>query len=548
MNVIKIGLFAFLTTVLVVVYACSDNAKGNSDGGSAGDSDADSDADSDLDSPTCEVAELGGSETVAEPELVATLFDSWHESWLGSPAVVDLDGDGTKEILAPRSGLMLGWHLDGEIVFSAETEGRIWASPVVADLLPDNDGLEVAVASRDKIYAWDCNGDALPGFPVTWEDEMRAIAAGDINGNGYWELVAVTTTRIEASGQRDIIIAVDRNGNVIDGFPPNTTGASGCDDHCYVTGGYDQTVALGDLNADGAYDIFSCQDNAYMSLHDGTGFAYDLNEIFPNAKFPGLRFLHDYDLAQQGWANDEETANQAHTTNSAPAIADVDGNGTYEIIVLASVQNASQTDRLRGVALWVLNTDGTRPTQWVEPFHASDYLAGLWDYDGTNIVAATNQVTVANIDPAHEGPEFVFAGFDGCIHAVSASNEQLWQYTYTTDDRVLTGGVLAVDLSGDGIVEIVFSSYSPDEGKSHLFVLSASGEALHQIPLPDRGAMAVPTIADVDGDGVLEIVVNLKDAVTDDRQVQVYTVPGSSENCLLWATGRANNLRNGYVP
>ena len=60
--------------------------------------------------------------------------------------------------------------------------------------------------------------------------------------------------------------------------------------------------------------------------------------------------------------------------------------------------------------------------------------------------------------------------------------------------------------------------------------------------------MPVPTIADVEGDGPLEIIVSLKDGEDRVRQVQVYTVQGSSAGCLLWPTGRGNDLRNGFVP
>jgi len=500
--------------------------------------------------PACNPAPGGGAETVQEPTLLATLFDSWHEAWLGSPVVADLDGDGTQEILAARGSMVLGWHLDGEVVRRLETEGgRIWSSPVVADLVGSSPGLEVAATSRGSIFAWSAEGELLPGFPYEWRDELRSLAAGDIDGDGDLELVAVTTSPLSAEGQRDIIIAVHADGNVVAGFPPNTTGSAGCDDACYVTGGYDQNVALGDVDGDGKMDILAPHDNAYMSLHRGTGEAFDAAPIFEDrTKFSGIRFLHDYAQAQQGWAEDEANSNQAHFTNSAPAIADHDGDGTYELIVLASVQNTSQDDRFRGVALWVLNEDGTRPAAWVEPFHAPDYLAGLWDFEGTNVVGATNQVTVADMDPERAGPEFVFAGFDGKIHCVDASRSEVWQATYTTDDRVLTGGVLVVDLSGDGTPEVVFATYSPDEDKGHLFVLDAGGNELHRLALPKRGAMPVPTVADVDGDGQLEIVVSLKDGEDQERQVLVYTVPGSSDNCMLWPTARGNLMRNGLVP
>jgi hypothetical protein len=59
--------------------------------------------------------------------------------------------------------------------------------------------------------------------------------------------------------------------------------------------------------------------------------------------------------------------------------------------------------------------------------------------------------------------------------------------------------------------------------------------------------MAVPTLADVDGDGTIEIVVSLKDADDKEQSALVYKVPGSSTNCLLWPTGRANLQRNAWV-
>lgn len=500
-------------------------------------------------SPSCQPAASAGSSNVSKPELIAELKDRWHESWSASPAVADIDGDGKKEIIVARSSLVLGWHLDNTIVFRATTDGRIWSSPIVADLLPSNPGLEIAVASRSRIYVWDKNGNNLPGFPVSWRDELRSLAAGDIDKDGEYELIAVTTTKLSANNRKDIIIAFNMNGSVVSGFPPNTTGTSGCDDKCYVTGGYDQNLAIGDVDNDGIDDIIATQDNAYMSLHHGTGKAFDANKMFTKiTKFGGVRFLHKYERAKLGWSDDEANDNQAHFTNSAPAIADVNADGINELIVLGSVQNVNQKDRLRGVSLWVINNDGSRIKGWETPFYAPNYLAGLWDYEGTNVVAATNQVTVADIDPSKAGPEFIFAGFDGKIHAVDSKKQEMWTYAYTNSDRVLTGGVLVADLSSDGSPEIVFTSYSPDQNKSHLFIIDAGGNEKHKIPLPKRGAMPVPTIADVDGDKQLEIIVSLKDGEDKKRMVQVYTVKGSSDNCLPWPTGRANYLRNGYIP
>ena len=114
-------------------------------------------------------------------------------------------------------------------------------------------------------------------------------------------------------------------------------------------------------------------------------------------------------------------------------------------------------------------------------------------------------------------------------------------YAHVTQDMELD----LADLSRDGRPEVVFTTYSTDALESELIVLGPDGDLLHALPLPGRGAMPVPTIADSDGDGDLEIVVSLKDADPALGEVLVYSVPGSAPNCLPWPTARGSSLRNG---
>ncbi|MBX3231678.1 MAG: VCBS repeat-containing protein [Labilithrix sp.] len=505
--------------------------------------------------PSCAAA--GGSAEVAAPTLLRKLVDErGAEGWLGSPAIADLDGDGKPETIVARGGRVVVWRADGTRAFTVGSDkDRIWASPIVANFTGDAK-LEIAFAARDQAYLVDASGAAVPGFPQKFGTaETRTVAAGDLDGDGALDLV------VGVRNDKDIVHAYHANGTPVPGFPPVASGAAGCDPGpCYFAGLYDQNLAIGALDGDAKQDLVVPHDNAYASFFHGSGAAMDANPMFrKRPKTPGVRYLHDLPLAQQGFADDEATSDQAHFTNTPPAIADIDKDGTPEIIMVGSVQNASQDDRLRGVALWVVKPDASRPAGWETPFHVPAYVMGLNDgfspklgddavAGAGNLVGLTNQVTVADVDAAVPGLELIFAGFDGKIHAVSAAKTELWSFAYAEDGRALTPGVVVADLSADGVPEIVFATYTPDEGAGALYVLSAQGAQLHKVPLPERGSMAVPTIGDADGDGALDIVVSLKDEYASTKDpVHVFTVPGSKPNCLLWPTGRANFLRNGWV-
>jgi hypothetical protein len=143
---------------------------------------------------------------------------------------------------------------------------------------------------------------------------------------------------------------------------------------------------------------------------------------------------------------------------------------------------------------------------------------------------------------------------DGYVYCVSPDARLLWRLNITHGRALMYASeIMVADLDRDNVPEILFTTYgdpdnlAPGQPHGYLMILDREGRILHDKALPvqgtngnGKGAPAAPTVMDLNGDGNLEIVVQ-----TFGAGCFVYTVPGSSENMLLWPTGRGNYLRQG---
>jgi hypothetical protein len=480
--------------------------------------------------------------------LSATLPASWDENWLGSAAVYDLDADGQMEIVAGRHSVLYAWSADGALLWRAPVgedatspndhgESRQYASPVVGDLDGDGTG-EIAIAFDTRVAVYDHEGMMLDGWPAAFpgasgDSEIRSIAAAELTGDGVLEILAVKTS------DGPVTTAWTIDGAVLDGWPQVTD----CDT-CVDYGGYDQNIGAADLDGDGVPEVISTYDCSYIGIMYADGSPYPANELFSGDWVNSVPMFHDLDLAIQGWGDDGEDRDEF--TDSPPAFADLDGDGLPELVLYSDHERAGEYVN-RGNCLWAVEADLTRVPGFELPICSGEPLyTGYQD----NIVQVAPAPAIGNL-LGDDRPEIVVPSYDGYLRCYGPDGALAWDYAFDSPggDFVGASGAAIADLSGDGRPEIVFTTYSITADVSRLVILDAGGNESRSVPISGRGSMGPPTIADVDGDGALEIVLSLKDVLGGELGgVQIWDVDGSADNCVEWGTARGNNLRDGQAP
>ena len=507
--------------------------------------------------PSCDPAEDGSSGVVEAPVLRQTLAGSWDENWLASPALVDVDGDGVRDIVAPRHSVLYVYSgRDGALLWktawaSSASDSpehgsvRMWPSAAVGDFDGDGD-TEIAVSAHPddsgyNVAVYDHEGELMPGWPQAFGDnEVRSIAVGDVDGDGVQEILITK----QAEGPATNVFELD--GTTAPGWPQVGECRAPRGD-CIDFGGFNQNIGAGDLDGDGVLDVISTYDAIGFGVWNGDGTNFPTAEGFADSWITGVEAYHDLDLSMQGWG----TGDRSEFTYSPPVIADIDGDGDHEIVLGGDHEHSESTEN-QGITVWVLNHDMTRPEGWETPKDSGPPLH--YDDLGANIVPPYPAPAVGDLD-GEPGLEIVVPAYDGLVHAFTSHGEQMWTYAFGGGSTFMGASEsLIVDLNGDGSPEVLFATYSAGQPReplapAHLVVLDAGGNELHKIEIALRGSMAAPSVADLDGDGQLELVISLKDSLGgSEGGVQIWDLPGSSDNCVLWGTGRGNWLRQGYVP
>jgi hypothetical protein len=532
---------------------------------------------------TCKAVSTGAA--VQKPELVRNIHVG-ETGWFSSPAVVDLDGDGKPEIVAPFYSTFVYDATGKQLGVGKDSKGRVYAPGVVADL--EGDGvMDIVVGGNEgTVAAYEFKAGTLAtkaGWPAstcsaTQCPEARGMAAADLDHDGKIEVVVTTTNTQDAGAQvfvftpsgalyqpPGILFTAWPRYNTATG-PGNDADFNGQGNHGY--GCYGENVGIGNIDDDAKLEILVTYDNHHINAFRADGTSILASDYYTN---PANQYLGN----RMGWGQFirwrdpavEEAEYNTHTswgdvkttmwlqwTASPPNVVDLNGDGKNEVV---GIPNAEMYDPYvtQGYAFTVLEGaygDGSRAARRLAGFETLPFTDqppvradGDW-YPPDGIPAPT---TVNIVGDAR--PEIIAPINDGYIYAIGPDGSRLWRFDYAQGaPKTFASEVVVADLNQDGVPELLFGTYSLQANAGRLVVLENTGALLFDVPLPGQGSNgngigvpAAPTVADLDGDGVLEVLLT-----TFEHGIDVFKIPGSAANCVLWGTGRGNWLRNGMGP
>lgn len=199
--------------------------------------------------------------------------------------------------------------------------------------------------------------------------------------------------------------------------------------------------------------------------------------------------------------------------NAGPVVADLDGDGAKEVVFTSDSGNVACFDAATGRHRWIFDAGA-----YVEP-GSIPVSATVADLEGDGRLEVVFGARGAKHDP--EDPQWI-NNSHAAWFVVSAKGELVWMAQHDWMNPLTYNHPVAADVDSDGILDVLAldwntighkpGSWETTNRSSNVFALSGrDGGVLWRTPVDVYWSNKDFVVADVDGDGGWEIVVNEAD-------------------------------------
>ncbi len=375
-----------------------------------------------------------------------------------------------------------------------------------------------AVQPITMLYALDAKGNNYKNFPKGFDDVPLDFASGDLNGNGYLEIVVRFKNKIDA---------IDLNGNRMPGFPIE-----------YVTNGLDNIsfISLYDLDNNGKLEIIvSRYYEVCVYNFNGT-----LRDNWPQ-RIPGFARYN-------------------------PAICDLDNDGKAEIILNTYKPNGIVID---SAAIFVFKENGSSFGYKWPHFHDSGYYS--WSSSPSVYRdPKSNEITILNVSgkiidgmaygrhkfmKLNKYGEILIEKFhqeyfdfgtlvigdidkDGIYEFASGTQTGFSLTAFDNSLNIIQGWpqggggehyatAFIGKLTNENSLNVINNTWIADDSGGYIFAYKKNGSNLPWSPLRTSGLVNSIAFSDINNDGNVELI-SLSTITGNETIISIWTFPGIS--------------------
>ncbi|MEK6875714.1 MAG: S8 family serine peptidase [Nanoarchaeota archaeon] len=392
-----------------------------------------------------------------------------------SPILSDINNDGIDEIIfVTTSGKINVYSYKNNqpsLLWSQTT--KLQYTPLIVDF--DGDGFKDIISGD---FAWDYKGNLLPGWPIDWGEVdmpiyfLKGMYVNDINNDLKKDIIFVGRVF-----QRDTskMYIFDNDLSLLFESPT-------------INGQITGSVIAVDLNSDGNKEIFfsvqrSLSLGAYASIY-----GYDnKGNLLP------------------GWPIDLRFELSSYNTGRN-AIADIDGDGNRELILVKDIGKGGDTENLL-----IFGFEGIEKAFYTRDVFGSDIslaLGNLNDDFLLDYVVGTNN------------PRIVYSN-GKIVSFPMLCNTFVFSWGGGGYFREFPNGVVLADVDNDKKQEILLINMCGD-----VHIIELDGHEIQGFPKSlDAYSFSTPSVGNIDGDSNLEVVVSTVDSK---RSLYAWDLPMSS--------------------